>query len=65
MGVAQRVRLRVCTRCCEFVVSDKFCEAMESYKRWIRGNKDYVHSLESMANVSTSQFLVVSFFLFG
>ncbi|XP_062157478.1 peroxisome biogenesis protein 16 isoform X1 [Alnus glutinosa] len=23
---------------------------MESYKRWIRRNKDYVHSLESMAN---------------
>ncbi|KAK7340160.1 hypothetical protein VNO77_20854 [Canavalia gladiata] len=25
-------------------------EAMETYKRWVRHNKDYVHSLESLAN---------------
>lgn len=25
--------------------------AMEAYKRWVRRNKDYVHSLESLANV--------------
>lgn len=23
---------------------------MEAYKRWVRQNKDYVHSLESLAN---------------
>ena len=25
---------------------------MEAYKKWVRENKDYVHSLESLANVS-------------
>lgn len=25
---------------------------MEAYKKWVRRNKDYVHSLESLANVS-------------
>lgn len=25
---------------------------MEAYKRWVRRNKDYVHSLESLTNVS-------------
>lgn len=28
-------------------------EAMEAYKKWVRENKDYVHSLESLANVSS------------
>nr|GEW90958.1 peroxisome biogenesis protein 16-like isoform X1 [Tanacetum cinerariifolium] len=23
---------------------------MEAYKRWVRRNKEYVHSLESLAN---------------
>lgn len=38
---------------------------MEAYKRWVRQNKDYVHSLESLANVSlrfgftTSQYYFV------
>ena len=41
-----------------FFVSD-----MDAYKRWVRRNKEYVHSLESLANVSPSQFLV--FFCFG
>ncbi|KAG4138716.1 hypothetical protein ERO13_D07G150500v2 [Gossypium hirsutum] len=26
------------------------CESMEAYKTWVRRNKDYVHSLESLAN---------------
>lgn len=25
---------------------------MEAYKKWVRRNKEYVHSLESLANVS-------------
>lgn len=25
---------------------------MEAYKNWVRQNKDYVHSLDSLANVS-------------
>lgn len=31
-----------------FFVSD-----MEAYKRWVRRNKEYVHSLESLANGMT------------
>ena len=42
-----------------FFVSD-----MDAYKRWVRRNKEYVHSLESLANVSPSQFLVISLFFF-
>lgn len=29
---------------------DTVFESMEAYKRWVRTNKDYVHSLESLAN---------------
>jgi hypothetical protein len=36
---------------CYFIFLRGF-EAMEAYKKWVRRNKDYVHSLESLANVS-------------
>lgn len=29
-------------------------DAMEAYKKWVRDNQDFVHSLESLANVSCS-----------
>ena len=41
-----------------------FVSEMDAYKRWVRRNKEYVHSLESLANVSPSQFLVISLFFF-
>ena len=35
---------------------------MEAYKNWVRQNKDYVHSLESLANVRPFPFEFVLFF---
>ena len=39
-------------------------ESMEAYKRWVRRNRDYVHSLESLANVSPFQLLLILFVFF-
>ncbi|CAI9770251.1 unnamed protein product [Fraxinus pennsylvanica] len=33
-----------------FKISIQFLRSMEAYKRWVRRNRDYVHSLESLAN---------------
>ncbi|RDX76238.1 Peroxisome biogenesis protein 16, partial [Mucuna pruriens] len=33
-----------------FCIIRRVSEAMEAYKRWVRQNKDYVHSIESLAN---------------
>ncbi|GAY57207.1 hypothetical protein CUMW_177660, partial [Citrus unshiu] len=33
-----------------FLCLDRVCKAMDAYKRWVRRNRDYVHSLESLAN---------------
>lgn len=35
-----------------FSVKIQSLNPMEVYKRWVRRNKEYVHSLESLANVS-------------
>ncbi|KDO43377.1 hypothetical protein CISIN_1g0410781mg, partial [Citrus sinensis] len=32
-----------------FLCLDRVCKAMDAYKRWVRRNRDYVHSLESLA----------------
>jgi hypothetical protein len=37
---------------------------MEAYKRWVRQNKEYVHSLESLANVSLCFRLTISQYCF-
>lgn len=36
---------------------------MEAYKKWVRENKDYVHSLESLANVSYLNFYKFHYFI--
>lgn len=38
-------------------------ESMEAYKKWVRENKDYVHSLESLANVSSLNFSKFCYFI--
>lgn len=37
---------------------------MEAYKKWVRSNRDYVHSMESLANVSYKRLLPFLSFVF-